>query len=151
MYDWFQLAATRIPTAVGVKFESYDDEEFMETCKSFGRDKVMVYAPCNSLGHWKMGVPGRGSFIQAFAGPMCHRVRQAYERGDPGGMEAAVKFISACDNAGGNFKERYFYGAFDPAADFGPPRSPQPHTDAGDVAALNATLRTCGFYEQHWP
>ena len=35
-YDWFALAETRIPTNVGVKFESYSDPEFKQTCDTYG-------------------------------------------------------------------------------------------------------------------
>ena len=36
MYDWFRLAEGKIPTAVGVKFESYSDSEFKQTCALYG-------------------------------------------------------------------------------------------------------------------
>ena len=144
--------AGKIPTNVGVKFESYDDEEFKQTCAAYGEKKVMVYAPCNSLGHWKQGTPGRGAFIQAFAGPMCNRIKTAYEKGDTAQMAKELDFIKECGNAGGNFVERYFYGGYGvPGADFGPPRLPQPRETAASLASMNATLHTCGFYEQHWP
>ena len=96
MYDWFKYADAKIPTNVGVKFESYDDAEFLTTCEQYGANKVMVYAPCNHLGHWKQGTPGRGAFIQAWGGPMCHRIRQAYLEGDQAGMDSAAKFMSRC-------------------------------------------------------
>jgi len=35
-YDWFALAETKIPTNVGVKFESYSDSEFKQTCDTYG-------------------------------------------------------------------------------------------------------------------
>jgi len=112
----------------------------------------MIYAPCNSLGHWTQGTPGRGAFIQAYAGPMCHRVRAAYTKGDSASMATAVEFMKDCQNAGGNFVERYFYGGFGFAgADFGPPLPPQPRADPAALASMNATLRSCGFYEQSWP
>lgn len=151
MYDWFQFAETKIPTNVGVKFESYNDAEFQQTCNTYGKDKVMIYAPCNSLGHWTQGTPGRGAFIQAFAGPMCNTIRSAYTKGDQAGMAAAAKFLSNCSNAGGNFLERYFYSGFRAAADFGPPRAPQPHASPAQLAELNTTLKACGFYDQSWP
>eukprot|EP00928_Gymnodinium_smaydae_P036594 TRINITY_DN25552_c0_g1_i1.p1 TRINITY_DN25552_c0_g1~~TRINITY_DN25552_c0_g1_i1.p1 ORF type:complete len:864 (-),score=63.11 TRINITY_DN25552_c0_g1_i1:76-2514(-) len=151
MYDWFKLAATKIPTAVGVKFESYDDSEFAQTCAEYGDTKVMIYAPCNSLGHWEQGRPGRGTFIQAFLGPMCHRIKAAYERGDTAGMKAEADFLNKCKNAGGNYIERYFYRWMKSDADFGHPRSPQPHADAATLEDMNQTLHECGFYNQSWP
>ena len=152
MYDWFKYAATAIPTNVGVKFESYNDAEFLQTCNEYGQKKVMIYAPCNALGHWEQGTPGRGTFIQAFAAPMCHRIRAAYEKGDKAGMAAAAQFLGQCQNAGGNFVERYFYqGLSGGAVDFGPPRAPQPHATPASLAAMNATLIQCGFYDQKWP
>ena len=112
----------------------------------------MIYAPCNSLGHWTQGTPGRGAFIQAYAGPMCHRVRAAYTKGDSASMATAVEFMKDCQNAGGNFVERYFYQGYgNPAVDFGPSRAPQPQQDAATLAAMNDTLHQCGFYEQSWP
>eukprot|EP01050_Picozoa_sp_SAG11_P017266 SAG11_NODE_2471_length_3319_cov_3.418634_2_plen_198_part_00 len=152
MYDWFKYAETKIPTAVGTKFESYSDSEFKQTCDAYGEKKVMLYAPCNSLGHFTQGTPGRGAFIQAFAGPMCNRIRAAYEKGDTAGMQTAAAFLGKCRAAGGNFVERYFYGGFGvEGANFGPPLAPQPHETAASLAAMNATLVECGFYEQSWP
>ena len=152
MYDWFKYAATKIPTNVGVKFESYDDAEFKQTCGEYGEKKVMIYAPCNSLGHWNQGTPGRGAFIQAWAGPMCNRIKAAYEKGDTAQMTQEVSFMHDCQNAGGNFVERYFYGGYGVAgADFGPSRAPQPVETAASLASMNATLKKCGFWEQHWP
>ena len=152
MYDWFKYAATKIPTNVGVKFESYDDAEFKQTCGEYGEKKVMIYAPCNSLGHWNQGTPGRGAFIQAWAGPMCNRVRAAYEKGDSAQMTKEIAFMKDCANAGGNFVERYFYGGYGVAgADFGPARAPQPAETAASLASMNATLHKCGFWTQHWP
>lgn len=152
MYEWFHFAEAKIPTAVGVKFESYSDSEFMMTCEQYGKTKILIYAPCNSLGHWNQGTPGRGAFIQAFAGPMCNRIRAAYAKGDAAGMTSAAQFLSACNNAGGNFVERYFYSGYgDPAAEFGPPLSPQPSQSAEALASINATLQKCGFYQQQWP
>jgi hypothetical protein len=137
---------------VGVKFESYDDAEFKQTCEEYGEKKVMIYAPCDSLGHWSQGTPGRGAFIQAWAGPMCNRIKAAYEKGDSAQMNKEVGFMKDCDNAGGNFVERYFYGGYGvPGADFGPSRAPQPAETAGSLASMNATLHKCGFWQQHWP
>ena len=102
MYDWFRLAEGKIPTAVGVKFESYSDSEFKQTCALYGEKKLMIYAPCNSLGHFEQGTPGRGAFIQAFLAPMCHRIKASYDKGDSAGMKAAISGMSGCKNAGGN-------------------------------------------------
>ena len=33
MYDFFPAAQSRLPTLVGTKFESYNDAEFLQTCK----------------------------------------------------------------------------------------------------------------------
>ena len=152
MYDWFKYAEDKIPTAVGVKFESYSDDEFKQTCQEYGEKKVMIWAPCGELGHWTQGTPGRGAFIQAFGGPMCNRIRAAYEKGDSAAMSSAASFLGECKSAGGNFIERYFYSGFgDPAADFGPPRLPQPQASASSLASMNATLVKCGFYDQKWP
>ena len=135
-----------------VKFESYSDPEFLQTCQEYGEKKVMIYAPCGSLGHFTQGTPGRGAFIQAFGGPMCNRIKAAYDKGDTVGMATAAEFQSECSNAGGNFVERYFYGGFGvEGADFGPPRAPQPLATAASLAAMNATLHKCGFFNQKWP
>ena len=77
-----------------MKFESYSDSEFQQTCDTYGKDKVMIYAPCNSLGHWTQGTPGRGAFIQAFAGPSCNTIRTAYAKGDTAGMASDVTCAS---------------------------------------------------------
>jgi N-acetylneuraminate lyase len=152
MYDWFRAAETKIPTNVGVKFESYSDEEFKQTCAAYGETKVMIYAPCGSLGHFEQGTPGRGAFIQAAFGPMCHRIKAAYDKGDTAGMHAAAALQTHCDNAGGNFVERYFYGGFGVAGvEFGPPLPPQPTQSPATLAAMNETLHKCGSYEQRWP
>jgi len=82
---------------------------------------------------------------------MCQRIRAAYNRGDVEGMQAARKFKDDCQNAGGNFIERYFYGGFSAAADFGHPRPPQPHAAKDQLASLNETLQRCGFYNDTWP
>jgi len=157
MYDWFKYAATKIPTNVGVKFESYNDQEFQQTCQEYGSEKVMIFAPCNSVGHWTQGTPGRGAFIQAGAGPMCNRIRAAYEKGDTAGIESeAAWLVGKCNNAGGNFVERYFYNSYEGfarAADFGPPRMPQPTYTVGSATlnSMNETLKACGWYDQTWP
>lgn len=151
MYDWFQLAATAIPTAVGVKFESYDDGEFAQTCKQYGSTKLMLYAPCDSLGHWEQKTPGRGAFIQAFLAPMCHRIRAAFQRGDTAAMRAELSFRDGCQNAGGNFIERYFYAGFGKGMDMGHPRPPQPRATTSELATMNRTLHSCGFFKQSWP
>lgn len=153
MYDWFRAAETHIPTAVGVKFESYDDKEFAQTCAAYGDSKLLIYAPCNSLGHFEQGTPGRGAFIQAFMAPMCRRILAAYARGDTAGMKAELAFQKTCDNAGGNFVERYFYSGYDGfgGAELGPPRPPQPRASAASLQSMNSTLQRCGFYNQSWP
>ena len=113
----------------------------------------MIYAPCNSLGHWEQGTPGRGSFIQAFAGPSCNRIHAAYKKGDTAAMTKASQYISGCNNAGGNFVERYFYQYLWPGANLGPGRSPQPDYEMSSpaIVAMNKTLQGCGFYTDSWP
>lgn len=160
-YDFFHLAETgptKIPTLMGIKFESYSDPEFLQTCqqrstvgdkKAYGESKVMVYAPCGSLGHWNQGTPGRGAWSEAWIGPSCIRIKEAWHKGDKAAMAAEGAWGKTCNNGYGNYVERYFYKympGIGAGADFGPPRVPQPQSSAADIAAKKLVLDKCGFF-----
>lgn len=150
MPDFLGLAAQRVPTLAGIKFTNADLMAYQKCLHlQDGRFDIPWGVDEFLLAALAMGAQGAVGSSYNFAGPVYHRIIEAFERGD---MHAArreqfrsVQLIELLAGYGYMGAAKAVMGML--GVDVGPARLPNTNPTADQVTRLRVSLENLGFFE----
>lgn len=150
MPSFLEQAASRIPTLRGLKFTSSDLMSYQQCVHhdgdrfdiAFGSDEILLAALA-------VGAVGAVGSSYNFAGPIYHRVIDAFKRGDIKAAQTeqfkSVQLISVLARIGYMGAAKAVMNML--GVNVGPARQPNANPDAATIAKLRSDLEKLGFFD----